>query len=160
MKVTVVSNCDPGDMSFDIELGGEEITWNVTRLLREAEAGGFGPPALLRTDTLKPSDWSKGNLDRAKVDAIKRSPAALDRPAVLIQNPPGSAYEFACFCDGQHRIAARMELGLADCSAFVVPWDRERDFRITITEAEITEEQLAELRAGRLPGVAVVDVER
>lgn len=108
------------------------ITWNVTRLERAAEAGRFGPPITLLMGSYPGSDWESGNLLRERVDFIKQRPDLLDRPVMLIENPPGSEFRFLCFVDGQHRATARWELGLPTISTYVIPHDLEGEFRVIL----------------------------
>lgn len=119
------------DTVFTITLyTGEVVTWNVTRLQRAADAGEFGPPRYARTCDLPPAEWSEwGGLDRAKVDAIKANPAALNKPAIAIASPRPE-YFINCFADGQHRITARQEMGLAEVAFYLVPVALERSFRV------------------------------
>lgn len=120
------------DQAFTIDLGHEEVTWNVTRIQRDADCGLFGPAQRFAIEAMKAPDWSKGNLDRDKVNWIKRQPYILGSPALAIANPSDSLYEILCFCDGQHRMTARWELQLPYFDTFVVPYDRERAYRVTI----------------------------
>lgn len=118
---------------FSIEMDGHLVTWNVTALQVAVRDGLFGPPQQLDLSLLPPSDWSKGFMTRSRVDQIKRDPAMLADPAIAIQNTParqrvgGLLY---CFADGQHRITARQELQLSVFRTYIVPHDRERDFRL------------------------------
>lgn len=121
------------DTVFDITLvTGEEVTWNVTKLQAAARTGKFGPPRHARTSDLPPACWEKwGGLDRAKVDAIKRNPAALDEPAIAIASPRPE-FAILCFADGQHRMTARQELGLDEISFYLVPQEAERAYRVEV----------------------------
>jgi hypothetical protein len=133
MTIIRISGASITDDVFSITLKtGEEVTWNVTKLQRAAKTGEFGPPRFARTEDLPPARWDGWDAtDRAKVDAIKRDPAILDAPAIAIASPlPG--YAINCMPDGQHRITARQELGLAEISFYLVPLEMERRFRVTV----------------------------
>jgi hypothetical protein len=117
--------------SFDSPDEGE-ITWNVTRLQDAADAGQFGAAQTFGMDGLTPPDYSKGNLDPARIAWLKKNPRILDIPAIAIASKePG---RLRIFCDGQHRMTARYELKLPMFSTYVVPVDVERRFRITVEE--------------------------
>lgn len=110
---------------------GEFVVWNVTKLIRAAAEGEFGPPVYARTADLGAADWSNWDaVDRIKVNSIKASPAALESPAIAIQSPIPE-YAILCFADGQHRVTARQELGLPEVAFYVVPTAREAEFRVT-----------------------------
>jgi hypothetical protein len=116
---------------------GEEITWNVTKLQDAADRGEF-ERIKLALDLVPPPNWESGNLDRERVDGIKNTPHALALPAIVIENEPGYPHKYLCFCDGQHRITARQELGLGDFEAFVVPHDVEKRFRVIEQRVTLT----------------------
>ncbi len=131
-KIIRLSGASLLDDVFTITLmTGETVTWNVTKLAAAAKAGRFGVPRYFRTADLPPANWSEwSGLDREKVDAIKKLPAALDDPAIAIESPNPN-FLFSCFADGQHRITARQELGLKEIAFYVVPLAMERAFRVT-----------------------------
>lgn len=122
------------DTGFTLEAVTPPITWNVTRLQRDADAGKFGPSRSIPMDRTRGPDWSRGNLSRATVDYIKAHPDILNKPGLVIASPPGSPYPYLCFCDGQHRGTARWELGLPDVSFFVVPAEVEKNYRVTVEQ--------------------------
>jgi hypothetical protein len=108
--------------------GLEEITWNVTKLQKAAEAGAFGDAIEMPMAIMPAPRYDLGNLERDKVDAFKYRPDILERPAIAIASAPE---RLLCFCDGQHRLTARYELKLETFLTFVVPETVERQFRIT-----------------------------
>lgn len=119
------------DTCFSIVSRGEEITWNVTRLNRDAREGRFGRVVHHPMTAVPKSDWSKGNLDREKVDAIKRDPRALAEPSIAIQAIDANGKPtIRCFADGQHRITARQELGMLEITYYLVPVNREHEYRV------------------------------
>jgi hypothetical protein len=131
LKVHHVFGASITDDIFEITLQtGERVLWNVTRLTAAAKAGAFGVPRYAPTADLPAAKWDTWDAtDRAKVDGIKGNPEALADPAIAIEssNPD---YLFCCFADGQHRITARQELGLAEVIFYVVPLAMERLFRV------------------------------
>lgn len=128
----LIEGASLADLIYEITLaGGEQVIWNVTKLQRACNAGEFGPPLRLPTALLQPPDFSKGYLDRAKIERLKRIPDVLHMPAIAVRTPPGSPHEFYCFVDGNHRIVALQELGVEHFTAFAVPHERERAFRVT-----------------------------
>lgn len=129
-KILVVSGVALTDTVFTLMTVEPNITWNVTRLQAAVDAGRFGKPRTYPMEVLPPTVWTEGGLDRGTVDAIKLNPEALSRPVMMIESPPGDPFEFLCFVDGQHRIAARRELKLPDFSFYVIPHDAEKEFRV------------------------------
>lgn len=131
LNIHLITGASFADQVFTITLRtGETVTWNVTKLEAAAKAGAFGIPRFVRTADLPPSNWTDwGPKDRATVDWIKSNPATLNESAIAIEseNPD---FLFSCFADGQHRITARQELGLPECSFWVVPLTMERAFRV------------------------------
>lgn len=120
------------DQVFTITLRtGETITWNVTKLRAAGKAGAFGPVRYLPTKDLPPADWSNwGPRDRKTVDWIKKHPEVLNEPAIAIASEHPD-YLASCFADGQHRVTARQELGMPECSFWFVQLGVERVFRVT-----------------------------
>lgn len=129
-SVTILSGAHLADDIFEIVLDGVEVVWNVTKLKHACQAGAFGDPVKMAMEGMPPADWSKGFLDRVKVDAIKENPAALDDPVIAIESSKPE-FVLSCVCDGQHRLAARQELGLPTFRTYIVPAARERLFRVT-----------------------------
>jgi hypothetical protein len=119
------------DQVFTITLmTGETVTWNITKLNAAAVAGAFGGVRYAATADLPPANWTEwGADDRATIEWIKADPATLDAPAIAIASP-NPDFAICCFADGQHRITARQELGLAEISFWLVPLELERQFRI------------------------------
>lgn len=119
------------DDVFEITLKtGETVVWNVTKLNASARAGLFGSVRYAPVADLPPSDWSTWDShDRATVDHIKTDPVLLEAPAIAIASP-NPEFALLCFADGQHRITARQELGLAEFAFYVVPTIMERAYRV------------------------------
>ena len=120
------------DQCFTITLQtGETVTWNVTKLNAAAKAGAFGAVRYARTADLPAARWDTWSAsDRETVDYIKADARVLADPAIAIASPNPN-FLLCCFADGQHRVTARQELGLAEVSFYLVPLEMERDFRIT-----------------------------
>ena len=131
MTIIQIMGAELADTCFSIETPDEgEIVWNVSKIQRAADRGDFGPAPNFDMSILPAPRYDLGFLDKAKIEAFKRSAEIMARPALAVEAPvPG---HIRCFVDGQHRLTARYELGLRDFSAFVVPIQVERDFRITI----------------------------
>lgn len=122
----------PTDQCFTLEAVTPNITWNVTRLRRDALSNLFGPPVSIPTESVPPPNWQNGNLLRDRVDWIKAHPEILNEPSIAIAEAPGSARPVLCICDGNHRVTARQELGLPQVSFYLVPHEMEKSYRITI----------------------------
>ena len=131
MPIHYVTGANLMDVCFEITLEtGETVVWNVTELNRAAKAGAFGAVRYLSMADIPAAEWSNWTADdRARVDQIKTDPAVLDDPVIAIESEhPG--FLLNCFADGQHRVTARQELGLAEVAFYLVPLGMERDFRI------------------------------
>ena len=132
-QITIVGIDSITDVVFTLEAVDPPITWNVSRLQRAADAGMFGGPVVIPTRNIPAPDWALGGLSRERVDFLKRNQALLDEPTIAIENPPGAPAAILCFVDGQHRVTARVELGLPYVRSFIVPHDVERQYRVEIS---------------------------
>jgi hypothetical protein len=112
--------------SFCAGIEGLEVNWNVGRMRGDAEAGAFGPSKEFATSAL-PIERGAHALDQAKVERFKTLPEILAMPAMILASP---AAHF--LCDGIHRVAAICEMGRGHFSAYVVPWEVEARYRITV----------------------------
>lgn len=120
------------DTAFTIEtpeLG--EVTWNVTLMKIQI---GLKDPAIARrkflTRHLQPPAYEKGNVERARIEFIKKHREFLDDPAIAIGSPNDDPNNLYCFVDGNHRICARQELQLETFETWVIPWQMEKNFRV------------------------------
>lgn len=128
VDVVRITGAGPTDLIYSVDVPGEgEVTWNVTRIWAAAERGELGPPRAGSFDGMPPPNYE--NLDRAKIEGIKRNPRALTLPAVVIGARDGTLLTFA---DGNHRTTARREKGMAGFLYFLVPNDREKEFRVVM----------------------------
>jgi len=125
LRITGATLLDDG---FSLDLGPPEGTvhWNVSKIWRAVRKGVFGFPHRYPIEVAGANDWESGNLERSRVDWIKEHPRVLELPAIAIEK---DELQLLCFCDGNHRIAARVELGLPDFRAWVVPCGVEKDYR-------------------------------
>lgn len=130
MATLVVQGADLLDTLFELETVEPPVVWNVSRLQRAAKAGEFGSPIAIPCECIPAPDWTRGNLSRERVDWIKQNRVVLDEPVISIANPPDAKFPLLCFVDGQHRGTARQELGLPEVLTYIVPHDREREFRV------------------------------
>ncbi len=112
--------------SFCADVEGHEVTWNVARMGRDAEAGAFGPSKQFAISTL-PVKRGPYALDQGKVERFKALPDVLSMPAMILARP---GVHF--ICDGNHRVAAICELGRGSFNAYVVPWKVEGRYRVTL----------------------------
>lgn len=121
----------------DVAIFGAEISWNVTRIQRDADAGMFGEPTIIAMSQLPPmSSLADANVDWEKVSSMIRAhdlnPAssAVSKPALQVMvHARDTLYRIPV--DGNHRICARRIIGYPTFSSYVVPEDIERDYRIT-----------------------------
>lgn len=129
-----------GDDMFttDAMIFGEEISWNVTRLRAACNRGEFGQAEELSIDILPPmSSLAQANVDWQKVHRMIQAhlyPGAadhdvLDEPAINVGVVIGDIL-YRIPVDGNHRICARRVAGMKTWLTFIVPPEREREFRI------------------------------
>lgn len=139
MSVFVIRGCSINDTVFstDPAIFGVEITWNVTRIQRDADAGMFGKPVTAPVSILPPMstlananvDWDKvaGMVTAYHADAA-RSPVV--KPALQVSVLIGETL-YRIPVDGNHRICARRILGMPDFSFYTVPTMVEARYRVT-----------------------------
>lgn len=130
MSIVYINGCSISDLAFtlDARFTGEEITWNVTKLKRDAAAGIFGDPSRLPMHLIPPmTDADKANIDWKKVALFAECPNILVEPVISIGSPTG----ILCFVDGSHRLVARQQRGFPSFDTYIVPHDIERRYRIT-----------------------------
>lgn len=138
MTIIRMIGCSLGDDVYttDAAILGEEITWNVTRIQRDADAGKFGQPTIVAMSALPPMtdsmrknvDWQKvrGMLGAHQIDP-KTSP--LGKPALQVMvDVHGTIYRLPI--DGNHRICARRMVGYGTFASFVVPIELEGRYRV------------------------------
>lgn len=131
------------------------VTYNVTRITRDAISGRFGAPHadfVDQLETLKPEDeWR--NLDRAKVyhmvaqhtSGVKvpnhfrpgTTCSILDIPLLAVETRVHGIILARAPVDGNHRLKGRMLLGMKTLARYVVPETMERMYRVTFCECEV-----------------------
>lgn len=132
MSILYINGCNITDLAFtlDARITGKEITWNVTKLKRDATAGVFGEPHRLPMNIIPPmTDADKANIDWKKVELFAECPGILSEPVISIGTPTG----ILCFVDGSHRLVARQQRRFPAFETYIVPHDIERQYRITET---------------------------
>lgn len=109
------------------------ITWNVTKLLKAAATGLFGPPVEKLLSDLPPmTDENRANIDWVKVNSLIASgdESVLDLPIInVLFEHKGVLHSM--IVDGNHRLAARILMGLETFTRYEVPPDLERNYRVT-----------------------------
>lgn len=140
MPVHIISGCSIGDVVFstDPAIFGIEVTWNVTRIQRDADAGRFGKPETQPVSVLPPmSSLATANVDWGKVAAMVTGYHADPARSVLVK----PSLQVAVFVgerlyripvDGNHRICARRILGMPDFPFYTVPPAVESHYRVTV----------------------------
>lgn len=141
MSVFVIRGCAIGDSVFttDSAIFGIEVTWNVTRIQRDADAGRFGKPVVAPMSVLPPmSTLAKANVDWDKVAGMvqgyRASPhdSVLLKPSLQVMTMIGETL-YRIPVDGNHRICARRVLGFPDFAFYAVPAALEASYRVTMT---------------------------
>lgn len=139
MSVFVIRGCSIGDNVFstDPAIFGVEITWNVTRIQRDTDAGRFGKPETQPVSILPPmSSLANANVDWDKVAAMvagyRTDPerSVLQKPSLQVAVAIGETL-YRIPIDGNHRICARRLVGLPDFAFYTVPSTMERHYRVT-----------------------------
>lgn len=155
----LISGASVFDTTFSIQNdpnGLPDMTWNITRIERDAFLGRFGAPERIKFSELlkwehEGDKWC--NVDREKVYRFMNQPNThvrrpdwsmkgvaerdyllLELPAIAMTLQPASGPWLQFPIDGNHRMLAREELGLADYERFVVPAKLEGEYRIRFTE--------------------------
>lgn len=132
MSIVYVNGCSIADTVFTLNASvtGEEITWNVTKLKRDAAAGVFGDTTRLPMYLLPPmKEEHKANIDWQKVALFAELPSVLVEPVIAI----GSLTGILCFPDGSHRLVARQQRSFPSFETYIVPHDIEHLYRVTET---------------------------
>lgn len=138
MSVFVISGCSIGDYVFttDPAIFGAEITWNVTRIQRDADAGKFGLAETQPMSVLPPmSALANANVDWDKVASMlqqyRTSPvgSVLLKPSLQVMVTIGKTL-YRIPVDGNHRICARRLAGLSDFAFYTVPPEAESRYRV------------------------------
>lgn len=109
--VLVLSNLGPSDTMFNSDKG----SWNVTRAMRDCEAGKHKGYVLDIAGALQ----ANGNIeiDQAKVDSMVADPERLyAAPAAIGVMGAGMLW----LIDGHHRVRALAELGHAEFACYVI----------------------------------------
>ena len=139
MPVHVISGVSIGDTVFttDPAIFGIDVTWNVTRIQRDADAGKFGKPETVPVSALPPmSSLANANIDWVKVHAMIQQyndgvpDAIVLKPSLQVMVPIGKLF-YRIPVDGNHRICARRVLGMTDFAFYCVPASLERRYRVT-----------------------------
>ena len=133
MPTLVITGIGVTDEIFqtDPHINGQTLTWNISRIRRDAEAGFFGPPIRKPMSELPiMSPEEAANIDWARVDALSHRPELLDRPALYVERVRDGRHGYRYCVDGNHTVCARRKLGLADFATYVVPSDREENYRV------------------------------
>lgn len=136
-----------GDATFttDPDILGAEVTWNVTRIERDARDGAFGKLVSVPMAALPPmSPAMMQHIDWPKVERMlgahlhQPNSSPLDIPVlqVAVKLPSGIAMRIPV--DGNHRICARRIVGYPDFQCWVVPPELESLYRVEAVIAGIT----------------------
>lgn len=140
--VLEVRGADLSDTSFTLGVPHfPAVTWNVTRIQRDADAGKFGKPVrILREEMPALGPNEQANIDWPKVSAIVNKWAAnpedpeIYKPVLSVLFVIGDGVVTRVPVDGNHRILARFLMGADSYESFVVPHQIEADYRIRFFE--------------------------
>lgn len=136
-----------GDVTFTTDPGilGAQVTWNVTRIERDARDGAFGKQISVPMSILAPLtremaaniDWSKvEKMLGAHLQRPNESPLDIPILQVAVNLPDGRIMRIPI--DGNHRICARRIAGYPDFKCYVVPPKLEGLYRVVTISGTIT----------------------
>lgn len=147
MRTVIMHGCKITDTQFTLDrsIFGVDISWNITRLLADAAAGVFGDPEVVLLSQLPPmTPEHEANIDWGSVNELlfahmvafeAGKPSPLDIPTLSVIFRVGTK-TYRTPVDGNHRISARIMLGMFDFRCFVVPLELEGRYRITVEEVD------------------------
>jgi len=105
----IMSNADLNDILFHNDRG----SWNVTRALRDCNAGKH---KIYRIDVTEAYEANKAaEVDDAKVVAFMRMPEVFEHPGIGVIED-GAMW----WIDGHHRLRALYMLGIKEFRAFII----------------------------------------
>lgn len=112
--------------------------WNVSAIKQAIDRGDLGKPRRFSMRVLPPmTEEERANIDWNKVGGMMldyrlnpRKTAAVRIPSIqVIMQMPGEDFLRRVFVDGNHRVSARRELGMAEFASYVVPPELEKLYR-------------------------------
>jgi hypothetical protein len=117
----VISNLDLGDETFESDVA----SWNVTRALRDCEAGKH---QLFWVDVVELVKHNEAvTVDAEKVAAMLADPARMrDVPPLILITDDGKDW----LVDGHHRLRALHQLGFRECVAYVIAEQANKPYRV------------------------------
>jgi hypothetical protein len=117
----VISNLGMGDITFDSDMG----TWNVSRAIRDCEAGKIQPYRFSVAALMECTENIE--VDEAKIQDMVANPEKLRKaPPVIFATENGKIW----LIDGHHRVHAAHRLGLHDMMAYVAEEQDSVPYRI------------------------------
>jgi hypothetical protein len=139
-----IVGAEQGDVTFTLNMPPlPNITWNVTRIQRDADAGKFGKPIRIARSEMPPLgprerenvDWDKvrgmvlATADQY-VNGVPIERTFLEKPVLHVLLRGFGHHTIRLPVDGNHRILARFIAGADDFYSYVVPAEQEADYRI------------------------------
>lgn len=128
------ANIEDTVFTSDAGILGFEVTWNVTRIQRDADAGRFGMAQTIPMSVFPPmNDAMRSNIDWSKVKRIALDDEALAAPILMVcmLNPENDGAVIRVPVDGNHRLCARRLRGFDDFYAHIVTPRLEPGYRVT-----------------------------
>lgn len=119
-KTLVISNMDLGDETFESDIA----SWNVTRALRDCEAGKHQRFVVDIAELVKANEAVE--VDADKVANMVADPAICQAPPLIIVTDDGKDW----LIDGHHRLRALHQLGFRECVAYVIAEQANKPYRI------------------------------
>jgi hypothetical protein len=109
-KTMVIEGLLPGDITFESDRG----TWNVSKALRDVEAGLFKAYTFSVDETVEAS--RNVVVDEARIDQIVQHGVLEKMPPLIFIVEDGRLW----LIDGHHRVHALQRLGHSQCVGFVI----------------------------------------
>jgi hypothetical protein len=124
--VLVISNYEPGDVTFDSDRG----SWNVTRAIRDCMAGEH------KAYTFDIADAVEANInvevDEDKIADMVASPTIGNAPPLIfvVEDKSRDGRPMLWLIDGHHRLRALQRLNFTHCAGWVIEEERAARYRL------------------------------
>lgn len=119
---------------LDPSICDEAVMWNITRMMRDALAGAFGPPINRPLHVIPEMCAAQtANIDWQKIRAFCSLPFVLGLPILTVEHNVGDI-TFRRIVDGNHRITARKRAGFVDFDTYLIPSKLEGNYRVRFYE--------------------------
>ena len=116
----VISNLDLGDETFESDVA----SWNVTRAIRDCEAGKHQRYGVDIAELVKANEPVE--VDADKIADMVADPGICEAPPLILVTDDGKDW----LIDGHHRLRALHQLGFKECIAYVIAEEDNKPYRV------------------------------